>query len=285
MSVAHIVCNLSLNSGFPYKKFTFCGVSVPPGLAVAAPGPYTREGKLKETDLKRLVLMVIFAVASLLPASPWASDHGGWRGGHGGGRSYSGHSGGGHSYSSGRGAGRSSYSSGRSGRGSSYHSGGRGGGRSSYNGGYGRGRDHASYSRPSYNRGHSGHTTYTRTSGTNERRYHYRVGYRDGGSGYDFNFYRRGQRDDRNGYTGSTGPDNRFHRSDYEAYLKRINSEARAGKPTLSDYDVEPAAGPGAPRIPMVVRNVCGNWERANDACRVRDNGTVKWQPWMAMYE
>lgn len=249
--------------------------------------------------MKRLVFMVIFAVASLLPASPWAGDHGG-RGGHGGGgRSYSGHSGGGHSYSGGgHGSGRGSYSSGRgSGRGSYSSGGGRSGGGQSYYGGRGSGHSNYSYNR-NYNRtptqhahndrGYTKHTSYNRTySNNNERRYHYRVGYRNGGSGFPFNFYRRGQRDDRNGYESGSGSGRieRPHRADWEAYLRRINTEARTGETTLSDYDVEPAAGPSQPKIPMVVRNVCGNWERANDSCRVRDNGTVKWQPWMAMYE
>lgn len=131
------------------------------------------------------------------------------------------------------------------------------------NGPYGRDFHYAQASGP-YGRDFYYPDSGTRSGG--ERRYHYRVGYRDGGSPYPFNFYRYGY-DTRNGYTSSYAPDNHDHRGSWEAYLQRLNQQARK------------YAKQNANNTP-----VCGNWERANNACRTM-RPTWKWQPWMAMYE
>lgn len=123
----------------------------------------------------------------------------------------------------------------------------------------------------SYDRHHVGHPTHKQGQAyTNENRYYYRVGYRDGGSPYPFNFYRKGV-DYRTGYTGAYGRDNHDHQRNWEAYLKRLNRQAIA--------DAKERARSGDDDAPL-----CGNWDRADGACR-NMRSTAKWQPWMAMYE
>lgn len=114
----------------------------------------------------------------------------------------------------------SSYGGGRSYYGGSSYSGGsysRGG----YSGGSSRSYSRSSYGGGSYHHG-GGHSKPSK-SASSGRRYHYSVGYRDGGSGHSWLSFRRGE-DSRNGYTGPNTSINRPHRSNW---IAKLNEQRR----------------------------------------------------------
>lgn len=156
---------------------------------------------------------------------------------------------GGSSYTSGRYMSGYSSGSGSSGRYLSGYS------RSSYsNGGYygGHGSGH-SYSNPGpyYNKNISRSTG---SSSGGEKRYYYRA-YATGGN-YPFSFFRRGN-DSRNGYSGPNTTISNPHRSDWEAYLLRLQRQAN-----------QRAANDNS--------DLCGNYLRAPAACRTT---TTRYDP------
>lgn len=188
------------------------------------------------------LLVAAFGMAAPAHADGYGYSFYGSRGGYYAGYS-GGHSSGGYGYGGGR-----SYSGGYGSGGyggyyrpSSSHSRSYSGGKSSY------------YRTPSYNRTPTQQVRTTSYS-SGEKRYYYRARSSTG----DYNFRTAGARwDSRTGYTGANTSISRPHRSDWEAYLERLQ---RQSDNSVSYDDI----------------TLCGNYLRAPAACR---NTTTRYDP------